>query len=347
MSRCHNAVPRDQVKRRFESLASREYVGQQQAWNNVRVALESYTGLSPRATCGDWVLHFTGPSGSGKSFLAEIIANSAFYPWELEAYSFAQLGIASAACLAVGALSWALGPVGMGVGCTAGAVGANAVWNNAQISSTFQVPQPFPSQCGVLQYKFSRSSGVDDVRLWEYRVAQELLRDPAAVIIVDDVGRLRDVTAFEHFGRLLCGVGGNSIPEFRKGPGDSVLVPASQALFVLTSDLELEQADNHISCEVSFLRAPAVLHHTSLMSVHSVWCRWALSIICSNLCESRVSAFGKVDTCSYPTGGIDCRWFLSASSVWRNFHRREVAISTDKHSIGLSIALACRPSKST
>ena len=250
--RCTNGVPREEVKRRFESLASRDYVGQQQAWNYVRIALESYTGLAARATCSDWVLHFTGPSGSGKSFLAEMVADAAFDTWEEEPYTLAQLGLASTGCLAVGALSWALGPIVMGMGCAAGAVGGNALLTAAQstLGSSFRAPKPFPSQCGVLQHKFSRSSGADEVRVWEYRVAQMLLRDPAAVIVVDDIGRLKDAEAFEHFGKLLCGAGGNSIPEFRTGPGDAMLVPASQALFVLTSDLELDAAENQISCEV-------------------------------------------------------------------------------------------------
>eukprot|EP00326_Haptolina_ericina_P017777 CAMPEP_0181185492 /NCGR_PEP_ID=MMETSP1096-20121128/9534_1 /TAXON_ID=156174 ORGANISM="Chrysochromulina ericina, Strain CCMP281" /NCGR_SAMPLE_ID=MMETSP1096 /ASSEMBLY_ACC=CAM_ASM_000453 /LENGTH=245 /DNA_ID=CAMNT_0023274335 /DNA_START=121 /DNA_END=858 /DNA_ORIENTATION=+ len=227
---CSNGAPKDEIKRRFERAAARDYVGQQQSWNFVRDALESYTGLKSRATCRDWVLHFTGPSGSGKSFLAEIISNAAFDTWGEEAYSFAQLGLASTSCFLVGALGWALGPVGMGAGCTAGAIGAHTAWSVAQstMQSSFRAPHAFPSQCGVSQHKFSRSSNVEEVRLWEYRVGQELLREPAAVIVLDDIGRLKDVEAFEHLGRLLCGVGGNSVPEFRTGPGDGLLVPASQ-----------------------------------------------------------------------------------------------------------------------
>ena len=79
---CPNAVSPYEVKRRFETLAARDYVGQQQAWHYVSSVLESYAGLAPRATCADWTLHFTGPSGSGKSFLAELIADAALEPWE-------------------------------------------------------------------------------------------------------------------------------------------------------------------------------------------------------------------------------------------------------------------------
>ena len=74
------------------------------------------------------------------------------------------------------------------------------------------------------------------------------------MIVVDDIGRLRDAAAFEAFGRLLCGDGGNAIPEFRLGGGpaggDAQLVPASEALFVLTSDLEVDGDAAQVSCEV-------------------------------------------------------------------------------------------------
>lgn len=67
---------------------------------------------------------------------------------------------------------------------------------------------------------------------------------------MDDVGRLRDAETFEDFGKLLCGLGGNSVPEFRTGPGDAPRVAASEALFVLTSDLELGPRETAIACEV-------------------------------------------------------------------------------------------------
>jgi hypothetical protein len=255
-ARCPNAVEPLEVKRAFERLAARDFVGQQQSWAYVSPILESYTGLAPRATCADWTLHFTGPSGSGKSFLAELIANAAFQPWEEEPYSMAQMGITGGGGAAGGTLGWFLGgPVGVALGSSAGAYGAKRAWEAAldyvpSLGSTFRAPKPFPSQCGVVQHKFSRGSTVEEVAQWEYRVAAELQRDPTSVIVVDDVGRLKDAEAFEHFGRLLCGVGGNSVPEFRTGPTDPTLVAANQALFVLTSDLEVDPMETQISCEI-------------------------------------------------------------------------------------------------
>lgn len=92
---CPNGASLADVKRQFEQLAARDFVGQQQAWHYVSSVMESYTGLAPRATCADWTLHFTGPSGSGKSFLAELIASSAFEPWEEASSSRASAGPAA------------------------------------------------------------------------------------------------------------------------------------------------------------------------------------------------------------------------------------------------------------
>ena len=51
MPKCPNAVAPLEIKKTFEGLAARDYVGQQQAWFYVSSVLESYAGLAPRATC--------------------------------------------------------------------------------------------------------------------------------------------------------------------------------------------------------------------------------------------------------------------------------------------------------
>ena len=256
MPRCPNVADPTSVKLNFERLAAQSYVGQQQAWNYVSAVLEAYVGLAPRATCADWTLHFTGPSGSGKSFLAELIADAALEPWDEEAYSLTQLGVGATGGALGGAFGFAVGgPITAGLGSAVGAFTTRRAWQAAlavspTLSSTFRAPTPFPSQCGVLQHKFARGSSAEEVAQWEYRVARELLREPTSVFVVDDIGRLRDAAAFEHFGRLVCGVGGNTVPEFRTGPGDSPRVAASDALFVLTSDLELDPSETSVSCEM-------------------------------------------------------------------------------------------------
>ena len=256
MPHCPNAAAPANVKVNFERLAARDYVGQQQAWHYVSAVMESYAGLAPRATCTDWTLHFSGPSGSGKSFLAELIADAALEPWEEESYSLSQMGVATSGGALGGALGMVLGgPVTAGLASSVGAYGARRAWQAAlslspSLSSTFRVPRPFPSQCGVLQHKFARGSNLAEVEQWEYQVARELQKEPTSVIVVDDVGRLHGAEAFAHFGRLLCGVGGNAVPEFRTGPGDAPRVAAAEALFVLTSDLEIDPGETAISCEV-------------------------------------------------------------------------------------------------
>ena len=59
MPACSNVVNSDSVKRTFELLAQRDYVGQQQSWHYVSGILEAYSGDAPRATCSDWTLHFS------------------------------------------------------------------------------------------------------------------------------------------------------------------------------------------------------------------------------------------------------------------------------------------------
>ena len=252
---CRNAAKRSEVKRRFEERARREYVGQQQAWNFVGHAIDGYAGDAPRGTCADWVLHFSGPSGSGKSFLAEIIANAAFDTWEEEPYVEQALdGGALASCGALFGAKALLGPLGWGA-AAAGCLGTYALASNSytreMMHSYYKAPKLYPQQCGVRLHKFSRGAGVREVEEWEFRVAQELQRDPGAIIVVDDVGRLSDAAAFERFGQLLCGDGGNAIPEFRTGRGDAAQrIAAGGALFVLTSDLELDPSEPQLTCEV-------------------------------------------------------------------------------------------------
>ena len=203
---CRNAVSREEVKERFEERARREFVGQQQAWNFVRDVLESYSSIVPRSTCRDWVLHFSGPSGSGKSLLAEIIASAAFDTWVEEPYPRAEYGLAGTACATLGATGGFFGPLGWagaGVGCVAGLAFSSLA--REVVHQYFRAPEPYPRQCGVRLHKFARGAQLAEVEEWEFRVAAELQRDPGAVIVVDDVARLSDATAFEHFGRLLCG----------------------------------------------------------------------------------------------------------------------------------------------
>jgi hypothetical protein len=243
---CRNAVSGEEVRRHFESRARQDYIGQQQAWDYVRSALESYIGLTPRATCKDWVLHFTGPSGSGKTFLAEIIASAAFDEWEDEMYSKAQLGAGISSCAGLGAAGMMFGPLAGAIGCAAGTMMAyTATDAAAQVFPSlkyFRSTKPFPGQCGVLQHKFSRGSDLAEVEAFEYAAAQALLRDPKSVFILDDIGRLSDSAAYEHLGRLLCGVGGNAVPEFRTQKENPELIPAPRALFILTSDLVLGES---------------------------------------------------------------------------------------------------------
>jgi hypothetical protein len=247
-------------------------------------------------------------------------------------YYYYLAGTACATLAAGGLWAGPLGWAGAGMGCVAGLAFSSLA--KEVVHQYFRAPELYPRQCGVRLHKFARGAqlaeveewesnptptpnpnaspsphpkpkpspspcpnatpNLTQVEEWEFRVAAELQRDPGAVIVVDDVARLSDASAFEHFGRLLCGGGGNSIPEFRTGRDNEgptltltptrtlILTPtltlsltltltlilaltptrrdnegervaASEALFVLTSDLELEPSEPQLSCEVRSL----------------------------------------------------------------------------------------------
>ena len=204
-SDCPNRVPAKDVISRFSDLINAEYVGQQQAIDIVKQRLDLYLE-GERSDCSDWAMHLTGPGGSGKTFLAELVARSLFEEWAWKhpapqlASSYAEL-----------VLSY---------------------------TSTEQVRVPMPHQCGVTSLDMD-AGDVEDVREWEYRVAEGLRESPAAVIIVNDIGRLQDANAVKEFGKLVCPAEG--FPRFRHDPHGPFAAEAAEdgsgALFILSSDL--------------------------------------------------------------------------------------------------------------
>ena len=74
---CPNAIDLDEVRSVFDDRAKRLIVGQAGALAAARSAIESWRRRDQR-DCEDRVLHLTGPSGTGKTLLSEIIAGSLF-----------------------------------------------------------------------------------------------------------------------------------------------------------------------------------------------------------------------------------------------------------------------------
>ena len=86
LAACPNAAPDwNATLSKFDARVRRDYVGQAEPRRIARESLYRFFGRT-RSTCGERVLHFTGPSGSGKSFLAQITAEAIFDAWEYELY---------------------------------------------------------------------------------------------------------------------------------------------------------------------------------------------------------------------------------------------------------------------
>ena len=76
LASCPNAAPDwNATLSKFDARVRRDYVGQAEPRRIARESLYRFFGRT-RSTCGERVLHFTGPSGSGKSFLAQITAEA-------------------------------------------------------------------------------------------------------------------------------------------------------------------------------------------------------------------------------------------------------------------------------
>ena len=222
---CPNAAPDwNATLSTFDARVRRDYVGQAEPRRIARESLYRFFGRT-RSTCGERVLHFTGPSGSGKSFLAQITAEAIFDAWEYELYP----------------------SMTYGDDCTAA---------HAYDVRSFRARRSFPSQCGVNQHKFSAATTERAVELWGQRVAETLLSDGSAVVIVDDVLRIDDQAALDRLGELIC-PSGDGIPAFKTAEGEEA--KAARALFILTSDLEPPQGgERHLACDAAHTWAEVV-----------------------------------------------------------------------------------------
>ena len=225
LATCPNAAPDwNATLSTFDARVRRDYVGQAEPRRIARESLYRFFGRT-RSTCGERVLHFTGPSGSGKSFLAQITAEAIFDAWEYELYP----------------------SMTYGDDCTAA---------HAYDVRSFRARRSFPSQCGVNQHKFSAATTERAVELWGQRVAETLLSDGSAVVIVDDVLRIDDQAALDRLGELIC-PSGDGIPAFKTAEGEEA--KAARALFILTSDLEPPQGgERHLACDAAHTWAEVV-----------------------------------------------------------------------------------------
>ena len=85
---CPNAIDLEEVRDVFDVRVKDTIVGQAGALAAARSAIENWRRRDQKE-CEDRVLHLTGPSGTGKTLLSEIIAGSLFNDtWANEPFGF-------------------------------------------------------------------------------------------------------------------------------------------------------------------------------------------------------------------------------------------------------------------
>ncbi|KAJ1462130.1 hypothetical protein M885DRAFT_494295 [Pelagophyceae sp. CCMP2097] len=188
-------------------------------------------------------VHFTGPSGVGKSFFAKLVATACFE--ESEFYTGGSGGAGDAlADPAAAVLSGARALAAAALGARARDSG---FWGAA--------PRPFPTQCGVAWWKFARvdaSEAEVEVRRALAAAAAAVRSCGGAVLIFEDVNRL-PLRALELLEPLFE-------PLLRDGEG---FVSLAETTVVLTSDLWTDDSDAALEPGMSLDDADDVIERQS------------------------------------------------------------------------------------
>ena len=235
-----NARELDDVLPSFNKHIRRLFVGQTGAVSTARRELAEFVN-APVAE--PLVLHFVGPSGTGKSYLAEIIAKSRFRPVDCKPQNedLVDKGLSAAGAIAGVKLGSPLGPLGMLGGAAIGALtGFVTGWGtNRALEHTCMDSgdlNHWLQMCGVVRIDFSHmGGGHDDGAFAAEKLAQELelaaeevLYHPNAVLIFDDFNYC--VGPCERMLREF-------ILSHALKTRDGRVVSAKECLIILTSDL--------------------------------------------------------------------------------------------------------------
>ena len=184
----------DKIIDHFNREIDEKYVGQRRAVKAVRRELEEKINLETREPV---VLHFVGPSGTGKSFLAQITATSIFDPVNCSPKHESLLKTSSSATGAL-AVAAQIGVLTNPVAAVAASVGGAALGllTGYGLSNLVErtcvdgsALENWLLTCGIVHRSFNEGSEEDAVVAMNSvleRAAEELLREPRTVVILDD-----------------------------------------------------------------------------------------------------------------------------------------------------------------
>ena len=241
---CANAVPNAKSVDLLEDAFAKRVAGRRRTKQAVLAAIRQQASAASSGRAAPLRLHFTGPSGVGKSFLAQLVATAKFEESRrYTGYATIGAGAATAASVATGAVvakvsTWgalvavASSPIAVAGGLLGLLSAALFGWQAGDLADAYwgTAPAPYPTQCGVAWWKFASFSeerdAVNDARGAVKAAASAVAECPGAVVVLEDVNRLPPsaLRALEPLTHSLI----------RSG---DIAAPTSQATIIFTSDL--------------------------------------------------------------------------------------------------------------
>ena len=241
---CANAVPNSKSVDLLEDAFAKRVAGRRRTKQAVLAAIRQQASAASSGRAAPLRLHFTGPSGVGKSFLAQLVATAKFEESRrYTGYATIGAGAATAASVATGAVvakvsTWGAlitvvsSPIAVAGGLLGLLSAALFGWQAGDLADAYwgTTPAPYPTQCGVAWWKFAafadEKDAVNDARGAVKAAALAVAECPGAVVVLEDVNRLPPsaLRALEPLTQ----------PLLRSG---DIAAPTSQATIIFTSDL--------------------------------------------------------------------------------------------------------------